>query len=162
MEKQSKKPSAAGKRKKFPRVLKNVYLWVILYFFDFGSLGTSCYNHLLYRLFAILFQFFTNVFFQCYPLFLCLSFKDTYSPFTQLFVSVKLCAVGTIPISPPYIRLHNPRPLVHWRSSRPPAPQGRGIPSAAQAVEQEQQEETPQSCVFSSCPTGLRLKISRL
>ena len=33
MEKQSKKPSAAGKRKKFPRVLKNVYLWVILYFF---------------------------------------------------------------------------------------------------------------------------------
>ena len=119
MEKQSKKPSAAGKRKKFPCVLKNVYLWVILYFFDFGSLGTSCYNHLLYRLFAILFQFFTNVFFQCYPLFLCLSFKDTYSPFTQLFVSVKLCAVGTIPISPPYIRLHNPRPLVHWRSSRP-------------------------------------------
>lgn len=72
----AKSQAQRGKGRNSPRVKKCILYVIFAIFFDFGSLGTSCYNYLLYRLFTILFQFFTNVFFQCYPLFLCLSFKD--------------------------------------------------------------------------------------
>ena len=56
----AKSQAQRGKGRNSPRVKKCIFVCNFCNFFDFGSLGTSCYNYLLYRLFTILFQFFTN------------------------------------------------------------------------------------------------------
>lgn len=67
-----------------------------------------------------------------------------------------VCGIGSFLVLCPAL----PVPLVRCKSTLLPYRRGGGSPDAKQP--KEQQEETALRTVFSSCPTGLWLKISRL
>jgi hypothetical protein len=132
-----------------------------LYFFDFGSLGTSCYNHLLYRLFAILFQFFTNVFFQCYPLFLCLSFKDTYSPLLSCLCLLNYAQSELFLLARHTSDCITPAPLCIGAAHARPHRRG-GVFRRLLRQSNRNSKRKRHRVAFFPLATGLRLKISRL
>ena len=118
--------------------------------------------HLLSRVDDFEFSlFFHKLLFLCSKGNLLFPYNETFvfilcSLLCRLGVCFLVCGIGSFFVLCPAL----PVPLVRCKSTLLPYRRGGCSPDAKQP--KEQQEETALRTVFSSCPTGLWLKISRL